>query len=119
MDNQEIRNKIFSAIHDAGYEYANSRYENWKDDFKDDIEDPDSFYYHSVDDRGFPFKEQLSEQISEETYHNYCNGTTFDFFAWYELDGMFSREEINLVDDDYLYDYLDAGITDFIKETYK
>ena len=112
-----IIERIHDAIKRAGYEYAKSYYEGWHEEFKDDIEDSSSYYYHSVDEKGHPFEEIFSEQISEQSYHTYCSSSNDDFFEEFDIDG-FSKEERDLVEKDYLYDELWEGISVFINETY-
>ncbi|MCR4602553.1 MAG: hypothetical protein K5683_03320 [Prevotella sp.] len=114
----DIIEKIHSSIRKAGYEYAKYYYEDWKETFKDDLKDQESYYYNSTDSLGHTFKEIFEEQIYEQTYHSYCSGTNDDFFEEFSIEG-FSKEERDLVIDDYLYDELWDGICVFIEETYK
>ena len=72
-----IIERIHDAIKRAGYEYAKSYYAGWHEEFKDEIEDSSSYYYHSVDEKGHPFEEIFSEQ----TFIPFCSNSFFFFFT--------------------------------------
>lgn len=113
-----IRDKIYTAIRAAGYKYAKYYYENWCEVFKDELNDKESYYFGSINSNGNPLREIFEEQIYEQAYHNYCSGTNDDFFVNFYIDG-FSKEERDIVDDEYLFEHLQNGFEDFVKETYQ
>ena len=113
-DNREV---IIAAIRKAGYNYAKEQYQEWVVTFAEELMDESSYYYKSVDKNGNPLKEIFEEQIYEQAYHSYCDGTTDDFFNEFHIEG-FSKEERDSLEDEYLFDYLEDGISDFIKENY-
>lgn len=116
-EEDELRSRIYDALEDAGYEYAKKVYETWKKRYFND-ETENSYYYNSYDSEGHPYKDFLVDQLSEEMYHNYCSGDNDDLFSFYDIT-EFSKEERDLVADDYLYDSIWSGAERFINETYE
>ncbi len=110
------KEQIFEQIRLAGYNYAKDVYVNWGKRYMEEL-DVESWYKDSLDEHGNPKEEKFSEQVGEESYHNYCDGDNDDFFDFFEISGV-SQEERKSVEDDELYDILDEGITKFINETY-
>ena len=109
------KDEIYELIKRAGYMYAKDVYETWKERY--DVTNPENIWYHdSYDEKGYPHKEKFQEQIFDESYHNYCDGDTEDFFDWCCID--INKKDIELVADEYLYDYLKEGLDKFIKEKY-
>ncbi len=115
MDN--IYNRIHSAVRKAGYEYAKWWYENWLDQFADDIEDEESLYFKSVDENGHPFEKQYQEHMPDQVSHTYYSGSNDDFFTNFNILG-FSKEDRDLVKDEDLFDVLWDGVNDFMEEIY-
>lgn len=110
------KEQIYEQIRLAGYNYAKDVYVNWEERYMEEL-DAESWYKDSLDEHGHPKEEKFSEQVGEESYHNYCDGDNDDFFEFFEISGV-SQEERKSVEDDELYEILDEGITKFINETY-
>ena len=110
------KEQVYEQIRLAGYNYAKDVYVNWEERYMEEF-DEESWYKDSLDEHGFPKENRFSEQVGEESYHNYCDGDNDDFFEWFNIDDV-TQEERNSVEDEYLYDYLWEGIEKFINETY-
>lgn len=115
---EEIIEKIYSAVRRAGYEYAKEFYQNWSENFVDELLDKESFYYQSIDENGHPLEEKYKEHMPDQVSHAYyytCSNE--DFFKEFKIEG-FSKEERDLVKDEDLFEVLWDGVSDFIEETY-
>ena len=109
-----ISELVFAAVRDGGYEYAKDLYENWGEYFADEINDSESKYYNSLNEHGYPKREDFQDQLELQIQHKYYSEP---------IDLM---EEIGITQEDYI-DYLEEndwievlweGTERFIHETF-
>ena len=118
MDTEDFKKIAIEKIVKAGYEYAKYKYENWIEEYCQNDDDEESYYKGSTDSEGHPFKNFFVDQISEESYHNYCSGDNDDFYYNFDIDLSDEEKACFEIEDD-LYCYFDEGMNIFIRSTYK
>lgn len=118
MDTVDLKEKAIGKIKKAGYGYAKNIFDNWDEYYCQDDDDIDS-HYKKKDEKGRPNKNNFSEQVGEESYHNYCDGDNNYFFEYIGAE-LSEDEKACFEEGDYIiYEIFDEGLSEFIEEIYK
>lgn len=114
------KENIFNAIKNAGYDYAKYRYDSWAEEYQDELKDENSYYFGSVDSNGNINRDIFCEQIFEQAYQDYIDYGSTSHEEWLEYLGIFNftKDELDSVKDENLYDYYCEGIERFVLEQY-
>ena len=104
-----VKESLSNKMIDFGYEYAKDIYDHWVDYFVYEADD-ESYYNDSYDSDNHPYKDQLEDQISEQSWHAFCSGELFENLK-------LNEDEEALMDDD-VYDTFWEGVERLIKEKY-
>ena len=108
-----VKESLSKKMINFGYEYAEDIYDHWIDYYVDEG-DEESYYKDSYDSNNHPYKDYLSEQIGEKSWHAFCCDQLFEELEFNE-DEETSMKEMH----DNLYDKFWDGVERFLKEKYE
>ncbi len=108
-----VKESLLNKLMNFGYEYAEDIYDHWVDYYVDEDEEG-SYYKDSYDSNNHPYKDNLSEQIGEQSWHAFCCGELFE-----DLELNEDEETLMEETDDILYDKFWGGVERFVKEKYE
>ena len=108
-----LKESLLKKVNDFGYEYAKDIYDHWVEYYVDE-EDDESYYKGSYDSDNHPYKDNLEDQVSEQSWHAFYCCELFENLE-------FNEEEETMMDktDNKMYDAFLEGVERLFKEKYK